>query len=179
MVNVEIDLDGIGAMHPNLQRVGEADVYRRRAAIALHRAQHQPGVGARVVNGSENGQATIRWTRHADGDDALKVLDENRVTEDGAEAIALSFVHVLSRWTVSRRVQREGSADWLLTGPSHHKMALALEVSGVAVGGAEQRLKVKCAQVARVTEPCVRAAVVVGFEEPCILAATAEGERLP
>lgn len=177
---VQFDLDQLGAMHPALERVGEVELYRRRGVLALARARHRPGVAARVVNGKKDGLATIRWTAPKHHLPALEVLADNRVTEDGAEAVALAFVHARSEWTVSRRMQRGASADWLLTGPARARLVLALEVSGVAEGDADARLKVKLAQVAGVTEKgCVCAALVVGFEETSILASAVGGKALP
>jgi hypothetical protein len=40
--------------------------------------------------------------------------DYDRVTEDGAEAIALALAHRHRGWRVVRRLQREEHADWLL-----------------------------------------------------------------
>jgi len=61
--------------------------------------------------------------------EALTVIDTNRVTEDGAEGVALAFVHAHSGWAVVRRGQRGGFADWILSSTSQQRM-LALEVSG-------------------------------------------------
>lgn len=177
---MELDLDQLGVMHPKLQMSGEVELYRRRGALALARFRHAPGVTVGVANGPAQTRATIRWTAPLEIKDALEVVDTNRLTEDGAEAVALAFVHTRSGWTVKRRVQREGFADWLLTGPQHPKMALALEVSGSGVDDAEQRLRSKLAQVSRFGgEPGLRAAVVVSFLEPRILAATTEGAGVP
>lgn len=177
---VELDLEQIGVMHPLLQRVGEAAKYQRSGALALSRSSHAPGVLARVENGGDVGQATIQWKAPPDVALALELADEKRVTEDGAEAVALAFVHARSGWTVSRRIQQGGSGDWLLTNPSKRKMTLALEVSGTVADDVRKRLPVKLAQVAKVTEKrCVRAAVVVGFVGPEVLAATVEGEAVP
>ena len=177
---MELDLEQIGAMHPMLQRVEEAAKYRRSGARALSRAKHAPGVLARVENGGEVGQATIRWAPPPDVALALDLSDDKRVTEDGAEAVALAFVHACSGWSVSRRIQQGGSGDWLLTSPCKKKMTLALEVSGTVTDDARRRLTVKLAQVAGVTEKrCVRAAVVVAFVGPEVLAATVEGEAVP
>ena len=122
----------------------------------------------------------LRWTEHPHSEVAQSVIDAHRLTEDGAEAVALAFVHALSKWTVQRRVQRDGYADWLLKGPTHQKMALALEVSGTDDGGAAARLREKREQVAKNAEAnCVCAAGVVRFAAPQILAATAAGARVP
>ena len=177
---VELDLDRLGVMHPKLQLAGEAELYQRRGALALTRSQHAPGVSADVVNGAETFGATLRWTAIPSPKQALDVVDEIRLTEDGAEAVALAFVHARSGWQAKRRVQREGFADWLLQGASNRKLALALEVSGTASDDAEKRLRKKLAQVSRHAEKNnVRAALVVSFAEPRILAATVEGGAIP
>ncbi len=174
-----IDLDKLGQMHPALQRAEEVELYRRRGALALRRCGHAPGVTARVLNGAARSDATISWSSELDPEATLAVIDDQRLTEDGAEAIALAFVHGLSGWTVRRRVQREGSADWLLE-DKPRKRKMALEVSGTISDNAEGRLRIKLAQVGRVSEKgCVRAAVVVRFEEPRVLASTVEEEAIP
>ncbi len=145
------------------------------------RAQHASGVAARVVNGGETIPATICWSVPQATQEALQVIDTIRVTEDGAEGVALAFVHERSRWTVDRRVQRDGYADWLLSSPSQQQMALVLEVSGTEVGSAQSRLHEKLAQVAKGAKQDrrIRAAVVVGFDEPCVLAAIVGGGGVP
>lgn len=40
--------------------------------------------------------------------------DHNRITEDGAEAVALALAHRHRAWRIIRRMQRGGRADWLL-----------------------------------------------------------------
>jgi hypothetical protein len=93
--------------------------------------------------------------------------DCNRITEDGAEAVALALTHRHKGWRVIRRLQREEHADWLLedTRESGRQVA-ALEVSGVDRGGIAQRLTEKLAQVAESVDADQRWTGVVGFEEP-------------
>jgi hypothetical protein len=175
---MEIDLDRLGQMHPVLDRAEETEVYRRRGACALERSGHGPGVDARVVRDGGATRASLRWSSVGDRDATLRVLDANRLTEDGAEAVALAFVHVAAGWTVRRRVQREGAADWLLVDRSRVK--IALEISGTVTDDAEGRLRGKREQVSRCPEPgCRLAAVVIGFQEPCVLAATNIGGLMP
>jgi hypothetical protein len=60
----------------------------------------------------------------------MDLYDRNRITEDGAEAIALALAHQHRDLRVVRRVQQH--ADWLLEdhkGDKHERVAL--EVSGV------------------------------------------------
>jgi hypothetical protein len=72
------------------------------------------------------------------------MLDANRVTELGAEAVALALVHETQGWIARRRLQRGDSADWLLEDESGK--LVALEVSGTVVGDAQARLAEKLLQ---------------------------------
>jgi len=98
----------------------------------------------------------------------LEVFDRHRVTEDGAEAVALAYTHARDGWVVKRRLQRGESADWLLRRETGW---LALEVSGTDAGDAAVRLEAKKQQVGLCTLPVERLAVVVAFNAPEILAA--------
>ena len=78
----------------------------------------------------------------------LEQHDHNRVTEDGAEAVALALAHRDRGWRVVRRLQREEHADWLLEETREgERRVVALEVSGVDRGGISARLAEKLAQV--------------------------------
>ena len=93
--------------------------------------------------------------------------DDNRITEDGAEAVALAVAHRYRAWRVIRRMQREEHADWLLEDAREGgRRLIALEVSGVNRGGLVARLSEKLAQVAKNTDVDQRWAGVIGFEEP-------------
>lgn len=137
----------------------------RCGALALRRAGHVSPVEAGVDHDGEVGTAEIHWL--SEGLSALEVLDRHRVTEDGAEAVALAYVHARDGWVVKRRLQRTDSADWLLRRETGE---LALEVSGTDTGDAGARLKAKRDQVARCTLRAERLAVVVAFDAPSILA---------
>jgi hypothetical protein len=105
--------------------------------------------------------------------------DHNRVTEDGAEAVALSLAHRHRGWRVVRRLQREEHADWLLEETTEgERQVIALEVSGVDRGGIKTRLADKLAQVAQAEDVDQRWAGVVGFESPTAALRTAEKGRL-
>jgi hypothetical protein len=136
-----------------------------RAAFALERNAHRPGVRVsldleRILTGGSlfwpHGQ-TSKIDQH----------DHNRITEDGAEAVALALAYHHREWRVVRRMQRWEHADWLLedTQGGEHK-SVALEVSGVDRGSVNQRLAEKLTQVAKIINVSQRWACVVGFEEP-------------
>jgi hypothetical protein len=119
--------------------------------------------------------ATLVWEKRPAAD-ALQ-LDYHRVTEDGAEAVALALVHSSRSWVVLRRLQREEHADWLLRETTSRRL-VALEVSGTDEGDEDARLSAKLAQVAQSTAARKRAACVVGFLAPRIaFALAAEAPR--
>lgn len=96
-----------------------------------------------------------------------EVYDGHRLTEDGAEGIALAVVHALFGWTVRRRLQRGESGDWLLF--DEEGRYLVLEVSGVSDRGeGRRRLKDKLLQVSRCVIPAFKAACVVEFAGPLL-----------
>jgi hypothetical protein len=163
-VNVEINLAELQAMHPRLPSV-LAGLMVERAALALERNHHAPGASASwdwgkvVVNGH------LVWP--TPDLSAIGQHDVNRITEDGAEAVALVLVHRHTRWRVVRRLQREEYADWLLEDCSNGRRELiAFEVSGVDNGSIASRVAEKLAQVSRSKDVDQRWVGVVGFERP-------------
>src|SRR5262249_16165631 len=95
--------------------------------------------------------------------------DQNRVTEDGAEAIALALAYCDRGWRVVRRLQREEHADWLLEQTSAGtRQLVALEVRGVDRGRMTARLTEKLAQVARTSDVDQQWAVIVRFKKPMV-----------
>jgi len=92
--------------------------------------------------------------------------DHNRITEDGAEAVALALAHRHRAWRIVRRMQRRERADWLLEDARGNE--IALEVSGVDRGNISGRLFEKLKQVAKNADIDQRWASVVGFEEPAV-----------
>lgn len=153
------DLEGVKAMHPRLSEETCHDL-AQKAAHALQR-HHQPGVSLALEKDTEDaGTATLSWRRRDDA--GLQQLDHVKVTEEGAEAIALCFVHRAEGWRVRRRLQRDDFADFLLEmGPQR----LALEVSGTDIGSLRGRMKAKLENVAK-ARYANRAACVVRFAEP-------------
>ena len=99
--------------------------------------------------------------------ETAKQHDANRITEDGAEAIALAVAHKTKAWRVVRRLQREEHADWLLEHQDNGvRKLVALEVSGVDKGTIRDRLREKLAQVTKSSDVDQRCAGVVGFQQP-------------
>jgi len=160
---MKLDIEQLHKMHPALPPT-TADSYAHRAALALGR-RHAPGVVAGVLLDAQLLRATLSW-KDRPAADALQ-LDYHRVTEDGAEAVALALVHASRSWVVLRRLQREEHADWLLRETTTRRL-VALEVSGTDEGDSDARLSVKLAQVAQSRVARTRAACVVGFLEPRI-----------
>jgi hypothetical protein len=126
-------------------------------------------VAANVDHDGVETTAMIEWI--SQDLSILKSLDGNRVTEDGAEAIALVYASVEGNWVVKRRMNRGERADWLLINGSRN---LALEVSGTAEQNASTRLGEKKQQISQCTlgedYPVDRLAIVVKFSTPSILA---------
>ena len=151
-------------MHPRLP----ADlvlIMVERAALALERNTHLPGVQCALSVERALRGCLLSWPR-ADMS-KLDQHDFNRITEDGAEALALALAHRHGTWRVVRRMQREEHADWLLVDAQDGgRQLIALEVSGVDNGSIAPRLAEKLAQVAKSTDVDQRWAGVVGFEEP-------------
>lgn len=156
-----IDLGRLREMHPLLPE-HTAQEHVHRAALALQR-RHEPGVRLELVLDGGGSEAELRWPAYANDD--AEQLDDHRVTEDGAEAVALAVVHAHHGWTVLRRLQRGDYADWLLAVPGTQKR-VALEVSGTDDGDDSARMREKLVQVLRCRAGSRRAACVVRFVEP-------------
>ena len=161
---MDIDLAQLREMHTRLS----ADlvlVMVGRAALALERNNHASGVGVSLDLEGVVSIGLLSWP----GAELSKIdqHDHNRITEDGAEAVALALAHRHRAWRVVRRMQREEYADWLLEDAGEgRRQVVALEVSGVDRGSIVARLAEKLAQVAKSTDVDQRWASVVGFEEP-------------
>lgn len=149
-------------MHPKLP-ADLALVMTGRAALALERGKHSQGVELTVDLEEKRSKAPLSWPPA--NMTAADQHDLNRITEDGAEAVALAIAHQCREWRVVRRMQREESADWLLRDPNGNQL-VALEVSGVAQGSISARVAEKLAQVAGSLDVDQRWAGVVGFGKP-------------
>jgi hypothetical protein len=135
--------------------------------LALQRAGHRTPVEADTNDDGVEGSAEIHWQWWDTNlvDDVL--IDRNRLTEDGAEGIAITYLHAKSAWVVKRRIQQGEYADWLMQREADF---MAVEVSGTAEGNAFTRLKEKKQQIARCSLPAERIAIVIAFDKPLILA---------
>jgi hypothetical protein len=163
-MGVDIDLAQLREMHTRLP-TDLALVMVGRAALALERNDHASGVRVSLDLERVLSSGLLSWP----GADLSKIdqHDHNRITEDGAEAVALALAHRYRAWRVIRRMQREEHADWLLEDAREGgRRVVALEVSGVDRGSIAARLSEKLAQVAKSMDVDQRWAGVVGFEEP-------------
>ena len=163
---MRLELNELVTMHPKLR--GHPTDLAKFGSLALQRSGHSSPVAAAVDHDGHEMTAEIIWRPQELA--LLNVLDSNRVTEDGAEAVALAYVSCKSSWVVKRRFQRGERADWLLGNDGRW---LALEVSGSAAGDAFARLKEKKGQVAQCTlNTDEHLAVVVVFDRPSIAVGT-------
>jgi len=163
IADVDIDLRQLREMHTKLPT--DLALYMvGQAAMALERNGHAPGVPISLDLERVLSIGSLSWP-HVD----MSVIDKhdhNRITEDGAEAVALTLAHRHLAWRVVRRMQRRESADWLLEDTRGNE--IALEVSGVDRGQIGARLSEKLRQVARNPDIDQRWASVVGFEKPAV-----------
>lgn len=158
---MKLDIERLKEMHPMIP----AETAAERAhlgALALQR-RHESGVVAQVRIEADWHEATLHWTQRPETD--VDQVDPRRMIEDGAEAVALSWVHAERGWVVFRRLAQGEHADWLMHDPNTRKL-VALEVSGTDDGDGRARMRQKLAQVALSTAARARAACVVGFSEP-------------
>ena len=154
------DLTRLDEMHPGLPPQRCVDL-AFNAAVGLQNWGHRPGDALPVSISDEDWKCTLSWRNAPRGSD--EALDPKRVTEDGAEAIALAVVHEAKGWTVRARMRQGQFADWLLVDASGRR--IALEVGGCA-GQDRSRLREKLDQVAKCRYDDVRAACVVEFQPP-------------
>lgn len=161
-VQPPIDLSRLAEMHPNLGR-DVASVMTLRAALGLARNKHTSGVELQMDIEQEESMRAIAWP--TSDFDMAEQHDAKRITEDGAEAIALAVAFETQDWCVHRRLQQGEHADFLL---KHQRSGakIAFEVSGVDRGSIQRRLREKLAQVAENADYEDRCAAVVGFEKP-------------
>jgi len=162
-----LDLSRLCEMHPRLP--GDlAAIMVIRAALGLQRNKHADGVNLHLIVENAISGCPLTWPIADLG--LAKQHDNNRITEDGAEAIALAVAHNTKAWQVVRRCQSENKerGDWVLEHVSDGKRRrIALEVSGVDRGNISARVRQKLTQVAKSPIPVSdRCAAVVGFERP-------------
>src|SRR5437879_3034864 len=119
---MKLVLHDLSSIHTAL-RGHPVDLFRY-GGLALQRAGHTSPVDAEIDDDGVKTTTEIEWLLQALI--LLDVLDNNRVTEDGAEGVALAYVNARAGWVVKRRLQRGERADWLLRKANGW---LALEVS--------------------------------------------------
>jgi len=166
VVGSAIDLSSLCDMHPRLRLACDmAGVMVIRAALGLQRNGHSSGVDFQMAIESVVSRCALIWPA-ADLSSAAQ-HDSKRITEDGAEAIALAVAHKMRAWCVVRRLQQGEHADWLL---EHHengaRKLVAFEVSGTDQRSITDPMRVKLAQVAKKRDVDHRCAGIVGFKRP-------------
>lgn len=161
---MDLDLAKLREMHPVLP-FDVALVMVGRAALALERNAHKPGVSLSLDLERILSRALLSWPAAELSN--IDQHDHNRITEEGAEVVALVLAHRYRSWQVVRRMQRGDHADWLLADVREGaEQEVALEISGVDRGSITARLSEKLSQVGKNTDADQRWACVVGFEEP-------------
>lgn len=106
---MQLILSQLGDRHPLLRR--HPVNYARSGALALHRAGHRSPTTLRILEDAAERSAQLAWQSVGSSDLLLPATDEKRITEDGAEAIALAYVNETEAWVVKRRGQQGESAD--------------------------------------------------------------------
>jgi hypothetical protein len=164
---MEIDLADLRELHPRLPE-DLALVMIGRAALSLQKNGHGSPAKIRLDVDRAVTHGELAWP--GSDPDFLDQHDTRRLTEDGAEAIALVLGHRARGWRVVRRMQQGENADWLLEGSEESsegtRQRIALEVSGVARGSITSRLAEKLNQVSQSEDVDQQWAGIVGFEEP-------------
>lgn len=172
---MEIQIGRLHEMHPRLP-LSLILTLVERAALALQRNEHEPGVSVAWDCGGTTYEGAFSWP--AADMSTIDQHDENQITEYGAEAVVLALAHRHFEWRVVRRLQREEHADWLLEYDGEGRRELvAMEVSGVASGSIRGRIAEKLVQVAMTTDVDHRWAGVVGFEEPTAALRSTKGRN--
>lgn len=146
-----------------------------RAVVALQR-RHRPGVKLSGTMRGKNLRQTLKWTERPA--QLAQMEDFNRVTEEGAEALALALTGGRCGWKVKRRLQSRLSegADWLMVSGAGE---VIVEVGGTDEGDLEALCKRKVSQAQGASWPkgTARAACVVRFVEPKVLLWSSDGAR--
>lgn len=132
-----------------------------KAAAGLHLAGRQIGDRLSVELDGAHWECALGWSDEPPENYAS--LERKRITETGAEAIALAVVFEAKGWQAKRRMDEGEFADWLLTDRANGR-CVALEVSGCATTN-RYRLRRKLSQVTKceASDADVKAAFVVEF----------------
>ena len=108
---MDINLADLREMHPRLTSQHFRGLVGH-ASLALERNSHKPGVKLALELQGAATYGVLSWPNAKTIN--IDMHDRNRVTEDGAEAVALAVAHRHHGWQVVRRVQQGNHADWLL-----------------------------------------------------------------
>jgi hypothetical protein len=108
---MNIDLADLREMHPRLPE-DLALVMVGRAALSLQKNGHGSPVRIRLDVDRAVTEGDLIWPVSDPG--FLDQHDTKRLTDDGAEAMALVLGHQARGWRVVRRLQQGEHADWLL-----------------------------------------------------------------
>lgn len=160
----DLNLAALCEMHPLLP-VDLATIMTIRAALGLQRNSHTSGRELRAKIEAENLIFSLLWPL-ADLDTTIQ-HDRKRITEDGAEAIALALASMAKSWKVVRRLQQGEYADWLLESYADGvRRLIGFEIGGTDRGSITQLLKLKLKSVAKCIDAHQRSAGVVAFKQP-------------
>jgi hypothetical protein len=158
-----MDIEALHTFHPGMPRF-QADALKGAAALALQRRGHAPRVKLLLAVGASVFEEALAWEPRS----GVHMLDERRVTEDGAECVALTILgHHRGHWRLVRRLQprRKERADWLLEDTASGQ-EIVLEISGTDEGPFEPRVREKRSQAALAARGRRPAVSVVRFLEP-------------
>lgn len=169
-----IDLDDAEGICPGLP-AESAKPLAYRAVIALQR-HHEPGVELSGTVRETDVREVLAWHERPAAFAAME--DFNRVTEEGAEVLALALAARCCGWRVKRRLQSRlaQGADWLLESSGDK---IVLEVGGTDEGdlAALHDRKVRQSKAAPWPKRTLRAACVIRFSGPRVLFWSSDGHR--
>ena len=171
----KIDLGRLREMHPRLP-IDIAGIMVLRAALGLQRNKHSTGASLQLIIEKIDALGTLIWPTANLA--TIHQHDSKRITEDGAEAIALAVAHKQKAWCVIRRMQQGEHADWLMEHQHDGvRKLIAFEVSGVDQGSITSCLGAKLKQVANSKDVDQRSAGIVGFQQPQTTLCSVEVKR--
>ncbi len=99
---MRLTLQNLYLMHPTLR--GHPVDFSKFGGLALQRAGH---VSPAPTNIDDDGIVLLGYIEWLTQDvELLGVLDSRRITEDGAEAIALAYANRRANWVVNLRLQQ-------------------------------------------------------------------------
>lgn len=140
---MRFDLEELRIAHPQLPQALAASM-SLHVALALQRRDHASPCAITMHTGSDRHRASLHWRMRDPA--AAQQIEPKRITEVGAEAVALALVSLALDWEVDRRAFDGSGADWVVTERSTGRV-IYLEVGGTDVGSVEEVLSKKIRQV--------------------------------